>query len=300
VPLLARDNPQNARLRGGAGRTRTNNQTVNVNECGSTPTSSPQWRSRSIWVSAETTFGSTPPFCPLCLWPQKSVSRKQRPGLRRRRWNADQGVACDVSPNRDPRIDMLAVAPAAGRNADNSASCKVSAKPGGSAVHPRVSRRVQSRPRPRASPPAPNATCASQHDGIAGFPCSRSRQSRNRWAATARLWGSRACVICPSNGRGNTKPSDLQPINPSGRTVILTFIPSQARALILGPPGLRNRVLYFQEKEFRREKSGVASPIKCRFRRDDANESKSDEGGVVGLEPFSLKTWLPVRVRRPG
>src|SRR6266481_4630591 len=31
-----------ARMRGGAGRTRTSNQTVN--ECGSSPTSSPKWR----------------------------------------------------------------------------------------------------------------------------------------------------------------------------------------------------------------------------------------------------------------
>ena len=29
-------------------------------------------------------------------------------------------------------------------------------------------------------------------------------------------WGSPASVICPSNGRGNTKPSDLPHINPIG------------------------------------------------------------------------------------
>ena len=39
----------------------------------------------------------------------------------------------------------------------------------------------------------PMQRAQSQHDGIAGFPCSRSRQSRNRWASAARL-GDRAPV----------------------------------------------------------------------------------------------------------
>ena len=76
-----------------------------------------------------------------------------------------------------------------------------------------------------------------------------------------KAWGSCACVICPSNGRGNTKPSDLLPINPSGRTVDSQFYPSQAGALILGPLGLRNRLLYFQEREFSSQrKAEMASP----------------------------------------
>src|SRR5260370_3956694 len=40
-------------------------------------------------------------------------------------------------------------------------------------------------------------------------------------------WGSRACVICPSNGGGNPKPSDLPPITPSGRPVDSHLPPSQ-------------------------------------------------------------------------
>src|SRR5712671_5749590 len=102
-------------------------------------------------------------------------------------------------------------------------------------------------------------------------------------------WGSRACVICPSNGRANTKPSDLPRINPIGTALlIISFIPlSSARReaplgvlpqefrqtdrqhLILGLLGLRNRLLYFQEREFSgQRKAEVASPIECRFRRD--------------------------------
>jgi len=55
APFPDRKNHKNARLRGGAGRTRTSNQTVNV--CGSSPTSSPQWRTTTnLGVSAETTF----------------------------------------------------------------------------------------------------------------------------------------------------------------------------------------------------------------------------------------------------
>jgi len=50
-----------------------------------------------------------------------------------------------------------------------------------------------------------HAACASQHDNIAGFPCARSRQSRIDGICHTG-WGSHACVICPSNGRGNTKP----------------------------------------------------------------------------------------------
>src|SRR5712671_6837305 len=50
-------------------------------------------------------------------------------------------------------------------------------------------------------------------------------------------WGSRACVICPSNGRDNTKPSDLLPINPSGPPVDSQFIPLSSARSHPRPPG---------------------------------------------------------------
>src|SRR4051812_2493940 len=98
-------------------------------------------------------------------------------------------------------------------------------------------------------------------------------------------WESRACVICPSNGRGSTKPSLLPPIN---RPVDSQFYPPlKARAgkrhsashrknspngfrqhLILGLWVSAIRFLCFQEREFSgQRKAEVASPIECRFRR---------------------------------
>src|SRR6266550_6520194 len=77
------------------------------------------------------------------------------------------------------------------------------------------------------------------------------------------------------------------PLSSARREAPLGVLPQEFRQtarqhLILGPLGLRNRVLYFQEREFSgQRKAEVASPIECRFRRD---------GRLVGPEPLSLKS----------